>query len=488
MVELCALGLAAVLLVALTRYHWQHVSDDAFIAFRYVRNLLAGHGPVWNPGEAVEGYSSPLWLGLLALGAAAGLPLPAWAGALGIAFLLLTLLLVHRITWAAGRSRVAAALACLATALVAPLHDWATAGLETSLFVALITAGVAALVVAAPGRWAVVAALLGVARPEGPFLVVALAGLALLAHGRAALAPGRVVLALAPALGWMLWRRWFYRDWWPNPYYAKATGELWSRVEAGLLYAMAAVMVWLATVATVWLSGAWRRATAAALALVGGVLALVVVEGGDWMWHARLVVPAVPALVALTAAALAHTHSRRAWAASIACALVGSSFAPKPASLLDALAGGRMPSSSFQEGTLAQASFEAARFIAGHYPKDALVAVNHAGALPFALPNPALDMTGLCDWHIAHERTGGVHHKFDAAYVLARKPALVVLNSATRPGSDGVWYHPGYWEGETALTLAPGWAERYRPVDAFWEWHWVGDAARYVLLYERVAE
>ena len=37
------------------------MTDDAFITFRYVRNLLEGHGLVFNPGERVEGYSNFLW-------------------------------------------------------------------------------------------------------------------------------------------------------------------------------------------------------------------------------------------------------------------------------------------------------------------------------------------------------------------------------------------------------------------------------------------
>ncbi len=83
------LGLGALLFAALTRYHWRHVCDDAFIAF-----LAAGLGPVWNRGEAVEGYSSPLWLGLLVVGRLLGAALPAWAGALGVGFALLCLVLV----------------------------------------------------------------------------------------------------------------------------------------------------------------------------------------------------------------------------------------------------------------------------------------------------------------------------------------------------------------------------------------------------------
>src|SRR5712691_3102100 len=42
--------------------------DDAFISFRYAENLSAGNGLVFNPGERVEGYTSFLWVALLAIG------------------------------------------------------------------------------------------------------------------------------------------------------------------------------------------------------------------------------------------------------------------------------------------------------------------------------------------------------------------------------------------------------------------------------------
>ena len=38
------------------------LTDDAFISFRYARNLLEGHGLVFNPGERVEGYTNFLWV------------------------------------------------------------------------------------------------------------------------------------------------------------------------------------------------------------------------------------------------------------------------------------------------------------------------------------------------------------------------------------------------------------------------------------------
>ena len=48
--------------------HYWFLSDDCYISFRYARNLVEGHGLVYNPGERVEGFSNPLWVLLLACG------------------------------------------------------------------------------------------------------------------------------------------------------------------------------------------------------------------------------------------------------------------------------------------------------------------------------------------------------------------------------------------------------------------------------------
>ena len=40
-------------------------SDDAFINFRIVENILNGDGPVYNQGIRVESGTSPLWLAVV---------------------------------------------------------------------------------------------------------------------------------------------------------------------------------------------------------------------------------------------------------------------------------------------------------------------------------------------------------------------------------------------------------------------------------------
>lgn len=481
-VEPLALGLAGLVFVALARYHAHHLCDDAFIVFRYADNLARGLGPVWNPGEKVEGFSSPLWLGLVTLGRLLGFGLAGWTTALGLLFAASTLVLVHRLTLALSHSRIAAACACVGAAAFHPIHYWAPAGLETACFAFLITAAAWSLVLGPSWRWAVIVAGLGLARPEGPVLAVVMVALVALGHGRTR--PVRLLVALLPAASWLIFRRSYYGDWLPNTYFAKATGALIPRIEGGLLYANWALVVVAFAGVAAWLSGLAERKVVSVLVLLAASLTVVVGGGGDWMWHARMLAPVLPAALALTVAAIARAPSHRRWVLLVAALVVWPTFAPKPSVLVDALAGRQLPVSEFQEGGLAQASLAAAKLLTERYPRDALVAVNHAGALPFALANPALDMTGLLDRHIAHASTGGLHRKFDPGYVLSRKPALVILNSVVRPGMDGVWYHPGYWVGETALVSQPGWSD-YRPIDTFWEWKWTGGSSRYIVVFER---
>ena len=115
--------------------------DDAYITFRYARNLLAGNGFVFNPGERVLGTTTPLFT--LVLSAAAlpfggeAAPFPVIALALATLFdagACLTLAYLGR-----AFDRPAAGLvAALAWAIAPYSVTFAVGGLETSIFVFLI--------------------------------------------------------------------------------------------------------------------------------------------------------------------------------------------------------------------------------------------------------------------------------------------------------------------------------------------------------------
>lgn len=54
-------------------------NEDAYITFRYAANWAAGLGPVFNAGEHVLGFTSPLWTAWIALGVTLGQDPVVWA-------------------------------------------------------------------------------------------------------------------------------------------------------------------------------------------------------------------------------------------------------------------------------------------------------------------------------------------------------------------------------------------------------------------------
>ncbi|HNI96530.1 MAG TPA: hypothetical protein PL169_10725, partial [Leptospiraceae bacterium] len=133
---------------SLSSVYYRWVSDDAFISFRYAKNLIDGLGLVYNRGEAVEGYTNFLWTMLLSAGMYLGYDPLRISQALGILFYLSTVYILYRVSlrlfprpesgWPAFRILPLASL-CLAVQTHAAI--FATGGLETSLFGFLLALG-----------------------------------------------------------------------------------------------------------------------------------------------------------------------------------------------------------------------------------------------------------------------------------------------------------------------------------------------------------
>ncbi len=151
--------------------------DDAYISFRYARNLLAGNGMVYNPGEQVFGASTPAFISLLAGlalffgGASADFPTIAWivsALADGV-----TCWLLIRLAEALGRPK-----AGMAAALVWAIAPWsvtfAIGGMETSLFVMLATGAFLGFATGRRVQTALLSGLAIVTRPDALLFVLPL--------------------------------------------------------------------------------------------------------------------------------------------------------------------------------------------------------------------------------------------------------------------------------------------------------------------------
>jgi hypothetical protein len=146
-------------------YYFPRVVDDLFISLRYAENFARGQGAVYNLGERVEGFSSPLWLLLQSLGIALGVEGVTWTKLLGVGSLLLLEWALFRLS----RERFGvqgwlAWLPSLACAANSYLVNWSVLGLETPLHLALL----ALLPVAIPRLGEAQLALSGVEAPLAP--------------------------------------------------------------------------------------------------------------------------------------------------------------------------------------------------------------------------------------------------------------------------------------------------------------------------------
>src|SRR5258705_9299615 len=161
--------LAGLVLLAIARVAlWAilpHANEDAYITFRFARNLAEGHGLTYNAGERMSGFTSPLWTLWSALGQRLlGDPL-VWCRITSIAADMLTLILMTRML-ERHASRTAAWVFAFGFAAWPLFPALAVSGLEMSLMTAALA--LVAWTIERRSRGAGPAlALLALTRPEG---------------------------------------------------------------------------------------------------------------------------------------------------------------------------------------------------------------------------------------------------------------------------------------------------------------------------------
>jgi len=334
---------AALLAWHVRTYAW--LADDAFISFRYARNLAEGHGLVFNAGhERVEGYTNFLWVLVLAAGRLLGVRPESAAPVLSVAATVLLWALVAREaarwTWPRGLSWLAL-VPPLGLAASRSFAVWATSGLETRLFELLVFAGSIRLAAELRARLAgasprPVAAWLfagaALTRPDGLLMAgcaFAVAAVVLARAGRLSPSFGRGVALLAGIVAaHFLGRRLYYGEWLPNTYWAKVGGSRWG---LGLVHHAAFVLEYGAWLWIPGIAGAVRahRSVGSALPAIAAAVLLphalwIARIGGDHFEYRvqDLAFPFAFLLVAQGAAELFRSRGRSPAAATYAAAVL----------------------------------------------------------------------------------------------------------------------------------------------------------------------
>ncbi|MBK7877340.1 MAG: hypothetical protein IPJ77_16645 [Planctomycetes bacterium] len=241
-----ALLLACVLGCRLLAMRACPVYDDAFITYRYAKNLAEGAGMVFNPGAAWEPVlwtTTPLYGFVLGMLAHLPFDLVDVSRALNIACDVASAALIAR---AFGLRRLPATLGVLAFAAFPELARISVGGMEAPVF-ALLALAASSLLFAGRVAWAgVFAALACTVRPEG-VLLVGVCGLELLRRPRALLAFGVPVAAIGLATIAILNRAYGF----PIPQSVLAKSHMkagaWERVEPILSQSFAPhALMWIA--------------------------------------------------------------------------------------------------------------------------------------------------------------------------------------------------------------------------------------------------
>lgn len=300
----------ALLLAGFLALAWQlwFVCDDAYISFRYARNLAEGHGLRFNLGteEPVEGYSNLLWVLLAALVRWLGLDLVAWMPRLSCAcgaVLVPWLYTVLRRRFECASE--SAALATGAVALFPPFAAWASGGLETMPFALALFATFERLILRPGGPdWrggALAGSALLLVRSEGFAWCAVLGVLAALTAWRAGADWRRPLLRWTIVVGLvfaavLLHRRLHFQRWIANTTQAKVIVDP-DQLSAGrdylVIYALTFLAPFVLAAAALWtlLSARSQPHTPAVVAMSFAFPAFALVVGGDFMCMGRLLVP-----------------------------------------------------------------------------------------------------------------------------------------------------------------------------------------------------
>ncbi|MDZ4697655.1 MAG: hypothetical protein SGI86_21130 [Deltaproteobacteria bacterium] len=474
--------------------YFDFLTDDAYISFRYARNL-AEHGElVFNLGERVEGYTNFLWTILLALGMKLGVGPEISSRVLGVVFGVGGLAVVTRLSLRLDdeQPRPGHFIAPVALAATSAYACWTTGGLETQLFTFLFLLGTERYLHEtlrfAGFQSSFYFGLASLTRPEGPmFFCLAAAfrfGHNLFSQKR--WRPTRdewLWLAIFTAIfvPYVLWRISYYGHPFPNTYYVKASGNATGSLKMGLYYLRRfaedhTLWFWVPFIVAGWprAGNTHRRLLFEWSLLVAVVFCLYVAKvGGDFMGLYRFVLPLIPLGAILVQEAARNLAGRltplvpRAALAVVGLTLfaghvIGSMHTShQAATLIGADNGIDTP------GYLkfyADERVPIGRWFGQHARPDDLMTLGGAGVIAYYSMIPGYDVFGLVDETIAHDATmtHGArpgHQKWGTdAYMVSRRPTLIThyyrIHENHAPDPD-YWRQLGYaWVTATIPGLA----------------------------------
>jgi hypothetical protein len=452
-------ALCAAIYLAFGLWNSNLIEDDAFIFFRYVDNFLHGDGLTWNPGgEKVEGYSSFLWVLVLAIPRAFGFDPVSSSQFLNGFFLLGTILacsvLVKQVQ---GKSTWAVIIAPILLGTSASFTKWSRLGMESMLFAMVATIAVTlTLRRSTTTRGAlttgVVHGALVLVRPEGFLISLVCLGWAMMENRRKKstmisrtelLWMGGFAAVIVPHLAWRIH---YYGEWVPNTYYAKV-GFRMGILRRGLvgffsfLASQRGVLASLAVISWAAVSKDQRKGGILVVLLGLWVVYLTFILGlPRWdLWYTMpvdlfsllLLALAVSSMIENMVSSPAKRESRKwLWLVATVGILMNASGAIENNMRINK--GFGISLSDPVTTTKVNEFTVIGKVLKSIADKHDTIAVGACGAIPYYSGLTTFDVLGLNDRHIAHTTFNGPvtdafgHEKGDGRYILSQKPTILI--------------------------------------------------------------
>jgi len=210
------------------------LQDDAFISLRYARNLIEGHGLVFNPGEYVEGYTNFLWTVILSIPSALNISNFYFILVLGIVLLSISMYFLYKSALLHTKNEKIALVLLILLGGNFSYSSYVTGGLETqlhaTLFIALVYFVCKAIQTESKLNYYVMCGILSglilLNRMDGALIVtIAVSFILYNLYRRETLVSNKSLAVILPILilvtPWLVWKFHFYGSLLPNTFNAK---------------------------------------------------------------------------------------------------------------------------------------------------------------------------------------------------------------------------------------------------------------------------
>ncbi len=466
----------------------EHIQDDAFISMRYAENLASGNGLVFNDGERTEGFTSPFFIFVLALADLLGFNIQETAAGISRIMGGLSLISLWYLSFTLSRNKgiketsvnqaskffiiFANLLPALLLALYPPYRYWSSSGMEFTLYFTFLFTGIALYLsgdsssgIYLTSIFLTVASLI---RPEGfiPLILTILHYLVsgtpvknLFEHFKASFS-SKIIrkifgIVLVPSLAYFVFRLLYFGYPLPNTFYAKAGISLYS-IQSGIEYIIPFLESnWILTSIFCILlfltikNKIFFHPQKYLFFVITAIVVSTVLIGGDIFPLFRFLLPVYSLMIVFCTGNITtfFTLSNNAiikYASAIALLFLVSfnQFYRENENMK------KTAEYLIKEKALVKNMELIGRFLKNrmnNQTKPPVVAASTIGALAYSSKSTVIDMLGLTDSYIAHhpeilpeiseEEIGWKEKKYNARYVLSRKPEYIIFSTIYRPSS-----------------------------------------------------